>query len=619
MFDFVHRKKGVVQFILVLATLPFLFWGVESYRSDGEDHIAIVAGEKILRQELDQAMRNQQESMRGAGEDPSMLDNPEERAAVLKRLVQQRLLKQEAARIGLTVLDPQLVDLIQGIGAFQQDGAFSKNRYEELLRDQGMNPLVFEERVRQEMLQQQLIDAYTRNGFVPDTVAERVLSLSEEKREVSMIRIQPEQFLAQMRPDDAAIKSYYDLHQTEFQVPEQVRVEYLVLSLDELAKQIRVDADETRKYFEEQKDGFGRPEERQASHILISVATTASDAEKAAARAKSEQLLAQIKQTPQIFADLARQQSQDPGSAVKGGDLGFFGRGMMVKSFEDTVFQMKLEEVRGPIQTDFGFHIIKLSAIKPGVAVNFDDVKHQAEQELKKQKAEKTFGEMAEGFGNTVYEQSDSLQPAAEKFKLSVRQSDWISRKGGELPYLTNGKLLQAIFSEDAIKNKRNTEVVEVTPNTLVVARVLNHRPSSLRSMAAAKDEITMQVIQQQAAEAAIKDGREKLERLQKGESVMVAWGPTQQVSRQQSQGIENKILRAIFKAGSNALPSYNGEANTQGGFTLIRISRIAEPASADGVTRKAFGRQLQQLLTQEELSAALAGIRQRSDVTIKQ
>ncbi|MEI8385060.1 MAG: SurA N-terminal domain-containing protein [Nitrosomonadaceae bacterium] len=619
MFDFVHRKKGVVQFILVLATLPFLFWGVESYRSDGEDHIAIVAGEKILRQELDQAMRNQQESMRGAGEDASMLDNPEERAAVLKRLIQQRLLKQEAARTGLTVLDPQLVDLIQGIGAFQQDGAFSKKRYEELLRDQGMTPLVFEERVRQEMLQQQLIDAYTRNGFVPDTVAERVLRLSEEKREVSMVQIQPEQYVAQMRPDDSAIKSYYDLHQTEFQVPEQVRVEYLVLSLDELAKQIRVDANEIRKYFEEHKDGFGRQEERQASHILISVATTASDAEKAAARVKSEQLLAQIKQTPQIFADLARQQSQDPGSAAKGGDLGFFGRGMMVKSFEDAVFQMRPEEIRGPIQTDFGFHIIKLSAIKPGVAVNFDDVKNQVEQELKKQKAEKTFGEMAEGFGNTVYEQSDSLQPAAEKFKLSVRQSDWISRKGGELPYLTNGKLLQAIFSEDAIKNKRNTEAVEVTPNTLVVARVLNHRPSSLRSMAAAKDEITMQVIRQQAAEAAIKDGREKLERLQKGESVMVVWGPTQQVSRQQSQGINNKTLRAIFKAGSNVLPSYNGEVNTQGGFTLIRISRVTEQAPADGVTRKAFGKQLQQLLTQEELSAALAGIRQRSDVTIKQ
>ncbi len=616
MFDFVHKKKRVVQFILVLATLPFLFWGVESYRSDGEDQIALVAGEKIQRQELDQAMRNQQESMRGTGEDAP--DNPEVRSAVLDRLIQQRLLKQEAARIGLTVLDPQLVDVIQGIGAFQQDGAFSNKRYEELLREQGMTPVMFEARVRQEMQQQQLIDAYTRNGFVPDVVAERVMRLSEEQREVSLARIQPEQFLAQMMPDDAAIKSYYERHQAEFQVPEQVRVEYLVLSLDDLAKQMQVSADETRKYFEEHKDGFGQPEERQASHILISVPATASDADKAAARAKAEQLLAQVKQAPQSFADLARQHSQDPGSAAKGGDLGFFGRGMMVKTFEDAVFQMGLEEIRGPIQTDFGFHIIKLSAIKAGKAVSFDEVKNQVEQELKKQKAEKTFGEMAEGFGNMVYEQSDSLQPAAEKFGLSIRQSDWISRKGGELPHLTNGKLLQAIFSEDAIKNKRNTEVVEVTPNTLVVARVLNHRPAAMRSMAAAKDEITMLVIRQQAAEAAIKEGEEKLARLQKGETGMVAWGPVQQVSRQQPQGMDNETLRTIFKAKSTGLPSYAGVVNPQGGFTLLRISRVIESAPADEATRKAFGKQLQQLLTQEELAATLAGIRQRSDVTIK-
>ncbi len=616
MFDFVHKKKGVVQFILILATLPFLFWGVESYRSDGEDQVALVAGEKIQRQELDQAMRNQQESMRGSGEDAP--DNPEVRSAVLDRLIQQRLLKQEAARIGLTVLDPQLVDVIQGIGAFQQDGAFSNKRYEELLREQGMTPVVFEARVRQEMQQQQLIDAYTRNGFVPDAVAERVMRLSEEQREVSLARIQPEQFLAQVRPDDAAIKSYYERHQAEFQVPEQVRVEYLVLSLDDLAKQVQVNVDETRKYFEEHKDGFGQPEERQASHILISVSATASDADKTAARAKAEQLLAQVKQAPQSFADLAKQHSQDPGSAVKGGDLGFFGRGMMVKAFEDAVFQMKPEEIRGPIQTDFGFHIIKLSAIKAGKAVSFDEVKNQVEQELKKQKAEKTFGEMAEGFGNMVYEQSDSLQPAAEKFGLSIRQSDWISRKGGELPHLTNGRLLQAIFSEDAIKNKRNTEVVEVTPNTLVVARVLNHRPAAMRSMAAAKDEITMLVIRQQAAEAAIKEGEEKLARLQKGEAGMVAWGPVQQVSRQQPQGMDNETLRTIFKARSTGLPSYAGVANPQGGFTLLRISRVIELVPADKATRKAFGKQLQRLLTQEELAAALAGIRQRSDVTIK-
>lgn len=619
MFDFVHKKKLVVQFILALAALPFLFWGVESYQGDGEDYVALVAGEKIQRQELDQAMRNQQESMRGTlGEDATMQDSPEVRFAVLDRLIQQRLLKQEAGRIGLTILDPQLVGVIQDIAAFQQDGVFSNQRYEELLRDQGMTPLTFETRVRQEMLQQHLIDAYTRNSFVPDVVAERVMRLSEEQREVSLIQIRPEQFLSQIRPDDAAIKSYYDRHQAEFQVPEQARVEYLVLSLDDLAKQMQVSAEETSKYFDEHKDGFGQPEERQASHILIAVASTASDADKAAARAKAEQLLAQVKQAPQNFSDLAKRDSQDPGSAVKGGDLGFFGRGMMVKAFEDAVFQMKPEEILGPIQTDFGLHIIKLTAIKTGKAVNFDDVKTQVEQELKKQKAEKTFGEMADGFSNMVYEQSDSLQSAAEKFKLSIRQSDWVSKNVGEPPYLTNSKLLQAIFSEDAIKNKRNTEAIEVTPNTLVVARVLNHRQAAMRSLAAAKDEITMLVVRQQAAEAAVKEGREKLARLQKGENAIVSWGPIQQVSRQQPQGMDNETLRTIFKAGSTGLPSYTGVVNPQGGFTLVRISRITESAPADVAKRKVFGRQLQQLLTQEELAASLAGIRQRSEVTVK-
>ncbi len=619
MFDFVHKKKLVVQFILVLATLPFLFWGVESYQGDGEDYVALVAGEKIQRLELDQAMRNQQESMRGTlGEDATMQDSPEVRLAVLDRLIQQRLLKQEAGRIGLTILDPQLVGVIQDIAAFQQNGVFSNQRYEELLRDQGMTPLTFETRVRQELLQQQLIDAYTRNSFVPDVVAERVMRLSEEKREVSLIQIQPEQFLSQVRPDDVAIKSYYDRHQAEFQVPEQARVEYLVLSLDDLAKQMQVSTEETRKYFDEHKDELGQPEERQASHILIAAASTASDTDKAAARAKAEQLLAQVKQAPQNFADLAKRDSQDPGSAVKGGDLGFFGRGMMVKAFEDAVFQMKPEEIRGPIQTDFGFHIIKLTAIKTGKAVNFDDVKTQVEQDLKKQKAEKTFGEMADGLSNMVYEQSDSLQSAAEKFKLAIRQSDWVSRNGGEPPYLTNSKLLQAIFSEDAIKNKRNTEAIEVTPNTLVVARVVNHRQAAMRSLAAAKDEITMLVVRQQAAEAAIKEGREKLARLQKGENAIVSWGPIQQVSRQQPQGMDNETLRTIFKAGSTELPSYTGVVNPQGGFTLVRINRITESTPTDVAKHKAFGRQLQQLLTQEELAASLAGIRQRSEVTVK-
>ena len=623
MFDFVQKRKRAVQVIMVIATLPFLFWGIDSYRSpSGEDYVALVAGEKIHRQEFDQALRTQQETMRetmGDSFNVTMLDDPEVRIAVLEGLIQQRLLDREAARIGLTVLDSQLVEVIQAIPAFQQDGKFSIQLYKELLRNQGMTPVMLDSRVRQDMMRQQVIDAYTKNGFISDTVAKNIIRLSEEKREISRVQIQPEQFLSQIKPNNGAIKSYYDSHQTEYRQPEQVRVEYLVLSVDGLAKKVQVSTDETIRYFDEHKAEFGQVEERQASHILLSAPTTASDADKAAAHAKAEELLSQIKQSPESFADLARQYSQDAGSADKGGDLGgFFGRGTLDKAFEDEIFQMEVEEIRGPVQTDFGFHIIKLSAIKAGEIVNFDGVKNQVKEKLRKQKAGKEFGEMAEDFNNMVYEQSDRLQPAAEAFRLPIQQSGWISRKEGKPSYFTNESLLQAIFSEDSIKNKRNTEAIEVTPNTLISARVFDYRPAAMRSIAVVREEITRLVARQQATDRAVKEGREKLERLQKGEKNVVKWSPTLQVSRNDPQGLDHETLRSIFKARSTRLPVYTGIINPKGGFSLIRISDVIESAPPDEKKIKVFSRQMQQIFAQEELSSYLTAIKQRSDVTVR-
>jgi peptidyl-prolyl cis-trans isomerase D len=621
MFDFVHKRKRVVQVIMVIAVLPFLFWGIDSYRNtSGEDYVALISGEKIHRQEFDQALRTQQETMRetmGDSLDVTMLDDPKVRISVLEGLIQQRLLNREAARIGLAVLDSQLVEVIQDISVFQQDGKFSNQLYEELLRNQGMDAVMFESRVRQDMMRQQVVEAYTKNGFITDTVAKSIIRLSEEKREISIVQIQPEQFLTQIKPNNDAIKSYYDSHQAEFRQPEQVKVEYLVLSVDDLAKKVQVSADETIRYFDEHKAEFGQMEERRASHILLSAPTTASDADKAAARSRAEELLSQIKQAPQSFAELAKQYSQDPGTADKGGDLGFFGRGAMVKAFEDEIFQMELEEVRGPVQTEFGFHIIKLSAVKAGKIVNFDEVKDQVEEKLRKQKAGKEFGEMAEEFRNMVYEQSDSLQPAAEYFRLSIQQSGWVSRKEGKPPYFTNGKLLQAIFSEDSIENKRNTETIEVTQDTLISARVLDHRPAAMRSITVVREEITKLVARHQATDRAAKEGREKLERLLKGEKNVVEWSPTQQVSRNEPQGLDNEILRSIFMIQSTKLPAYTGIVNSQGGFSLIRISDVIEAAPPDEQKIKAFSRQLQQLFAQEELSSYLAAIKQRYDVKV--
>jgi peptidyl-prolyl cis-trans isomerase D len=622
MFDFVHQKKRIVQIILALAALPFLFWGIESYRSgEGDDYLALAAGEKIQRQEFDQALRNQQESMRatmGESFNDSVLENPEVKAAVLEGLIQQRLLKHEAARVGLAVPDLQLIEMIQNISAFQEDGNFSKQRYEELLRAQGMSPRTFEARVRQELMRQELIAPYAEHGFVPATAAVSVMRLSDEKREVSLARVSPEQFLSQAKPDDSAIKAYYDSHQAELQLPEQVKVEYAVLSQDELAKQIRISEDEVRKYFDEHKSEFGGTEERRASHILISAPSSASSEEKSAARTKAEQLLAQARQAPQKFSELAKQNSQDPGSAVQGGDLGFFVRNSLVKPFEDAVFQMKMDEISDVVETDYGFHIIKLTGIKEAKPTDLSEVKSRVEEELKNQKSAKSFAEMAESFSNMVYEQSDSLQPAAAKFNLQVQQSNWLTRNDTASPYFSNPRLMQAIFSEEAIKNKQNTEAIEVSPNTLVSARVIDHRPASVPPLAAVREKISGILARKAAEEAALKEGKEKLSQLQAGKTVSVNWEEAELISRIEPKGLDHETLRAVFTVEAESLPAYAGVVNNRGEYTLIRVSRVFEPPLPDPEQRKVFARQLQQVLSQEELSAYLGGVRKRYDVSVK-
>jgi peptidyl-prolyl cis-trans isomerase D len=621
MFDFVHRRKRIVQVIMVIATLPFLFWGIESYRNTGgEDYIAIISGEKIHRQEFDQALRDRYDVMRDSMGDSfniSMLDDPGVRVSVLEGLIQQRLLNIEAERLGLAISDSQLVEVLQGIPVFQQDGKFSNQLYKELLRNKGLDVVTFESNVRQDMMRQQVVDGYIKNGFISNTVAKNIIRLSEEKRKISSVQIRPEQFLSKIKPGDNEIKTYYVSNQTKFMQPEQIQVEYLVLSVDNLAKKIQVSSDETKKYFEKHKDEFGQIEERQASHILLSAPVTASDADKAAARSRAEELLSQIKQAPQSFAELAKKHSQDAGSAEKGGDLGFFGRGTMVKAFEDEVFQMEPEEIRGPVQTDFGFHIIKLSAIKAGENVNYDEVKDEVEKKLRRKKSSKDFGEKAEKFRNIVYEESDSLQPAAEALKLSIQRSDWTSRVGGKSPYFTNVKLLQAMFSEDSIKNRRNSEVIEITPDTLISARVLVHKPAAMRSIDEVREEIFGILAREQASKQAVKEGREKLGQLHKGEKDIVKWGPDETVSRNDPQGLEEEVLRTVFKATPFNLPAYTGVTNSQGGFSLIRINNVIEAVLPDEEKVKVFSRQLQQLYAQEELSSFLAAIKQRSDVTV--
>ncbi len=624
MFEFVNRKKRVVQVIMGLAVLPFLFWGIESYRNvGGEGFVAVVDGEEIYRREYEQALRDHHERMRsmlGANFDSSMMDNFEVRNSVLERLIQQRLLQREAVNNGFVVLDSQVIKTIREVPAFQKENKFSKQQYEDLLRAQGLTPAVFESRVRQELLLQHLLDGYSENGFVPKIVAEKVRYLSTTQREINQFQIDPEQFMTQVAPDEATIASYYEKHQADFDLPERARVEYLVLSIDEMAKQETVNEEAVNNYFSEHQSEFGQPEERKASHVLISVATDATDAEKQQVREKAESLLAQVKQDPQQFAVIAKEFSNDPGSAAQGGDLGFFGRGVMVKAFEDKIFSMQVNEISDLVETDFGLHIIQLTDVKEAKQPDLNEVREQIENKLKLQAASNAFGETAEDFRNVVYEQSDTLQAAANKFGLSVQESDWISRNNVDPIILANDKLMTAIFSDDVIKNQRNTEAIEVKPDTFVAARVVDHKPATSQSQSVVEDQIVAILKKKMAEEKAIEEGKSKLAILQeKGDEAGVTWSEAKQISYMQSQGLDHEVLRAIFRAETKVLPIYLGTINPTGGYDLIRINKVIDPEAADDAAMASFGGQLQQMITQEEMFSYLSLLRKKYEVKVKQ
>jgi peptidyl-prolyl cis-trans isomerase D len=621
MFDFVHEKKRVVQFVLLLIILPFAFWGVDSYRkSGGGESLASVNGDKVTPQEFDNAVRQQEQRMRemaGPSFDQTIFDKPEIKHQILEGLVTQHLLGTEAHKTGLTVTDEQLAEVIAGIGAFQKDGKFDKQQYETVLSAQNLSPPLFEAKVRQQLSSRELTDAYTQNGFASSLVVDNLIRLNEQQRVVSLVKFDLESLTKQVKVDAAAIDDYYKKNQSEFKTPERAKVEYVVFSSEALLPQIAVDDAEISKYFEEHQTEFSTQEQRQASHILISVSAQASDAEKKAAKEKAEQVLAKVKQSPGSFAALAKQYSQDPGSAANGGDLGTFGRGTMVKPFEDAVYKLKVGETSDLVQSDFGFHIIKLTAIKAGKTQSLAEVKGFIGQRLKTQKASDKFAELAEKFSNTVYEQSDSLKPAADLVKVPVQQAGWLI-KGPATGGVWTDKAIQAVFADDVLKNKRNTSAVEVAPNTLLSARVVEYQAASVRPLAEVSAAIQNKLQHQQALDLLAKQGGELLGHLQKGEKAKVTWQPVQTITRAQHAGLDGELTQLVFRVNAAKLPAYVGIPQAQNGFALVRVDAVKDPAAIDDVKRNRYLQQIRQITGEELLQSFLADSKTHADIKIQ-
>ncbi len=619
MFDFVTQHKRLLQFVLVLVIVPpFALWGIDSYLRGGvrAGEVADVDGQKILEQEFAEAIRQQQDRMRemlGRNYDPAMFDSPSIRAEVLEGMISQRLLMQHAVRNRLNVSDELLVETITGIPAFQVEGKFSRERYDTALRNERMSSETFDAALRRDLLVQQLSGALSDSGFASRVAAHEVARLRAQQREVAEYRIQADSTRAKITPE--AARAFYDANPARFMVPEEVQVEYVALSTEALLAAEKIGADEIKAYYDSNISKYGEPEQRRASHILISIKSGAGDTGKARARERAAQLLAQLRKSPEAFADLAKKNSEDPGSAAQGGDLGFFARGMMVRPFEDAAFRLKLNQISDLVESDFGFHIIKLTGIRAGKMRSMEQARSEIELELKKQRAGRRFAEAADAFSNLVYEQADSLAPAAERFKLSIQRAQGVTRQSVGVPVLSHPKLLAALFADDSIKNRRNTEAIETAPGTLVSARVVDHKAATRRPFDEVRAEIGKQLAQQEALAAARKQGMERLEELKGGKGSAARFSAPKLVSRDQPKDIGAEALSQIFRLDASKLPVYAG-SESRDGYTIYRVSRVID-VNPDEARERGVQSELGRASGQQEFKAFLDGLRAKASVQI--
>ena len=585
MFDFIRKHTKITMGLLFLLIVPsFVLFGLDGY-SQSKDKSPVVAkvdGQTILQTEWDRAHLREVDRIKASmpSMDAKLLDSPEAKYATLERLVRERVLAAAAAKANLGASDQKLARDLQGnpeIASLRRaDGTLDMERYRQLLASQGMSPEMFEANVRADLSIRQVLAGVTSSGFASQASADTALNAYFEKREIQIKRFTTAEYAAKLAPTDADLEQFYSANAKLFQAPEQANIEYVLFDVESIKKNIVIEPAELKAYYDQNAQRLGAKEERRASHILITTDKTAPEAERTKAKAKAVELAALVKKSPDTFADVARKNSQDPGSASAGGDLDFFAREAMVKPFSDAAFAMKKGEVSDVVESDFGFHIIKLTEIKEAKQRTFEEMKPELEADVKKQQAQKKFTESAEGFTNAVYEQADSLKPTADRLKLEVRTATGITRKPspGVTGALANAKFINAIFAPDTIEKKRNTEAVEIGSNQLVSGRITQYTPARTLPLAEVKDNVRQRWLAQRGAEEAKKDGIAKLAAW-KLDSAAVVWPETMAVSRDQPQKQSAQVVDAALRADGAALPALVGIDLGAQGYAIVKVAKV--------------------------------------------
>jgi peptidyl-prolyl cis-trans isomerase D len=629
MFDFVRKHTRIIAIpLFLLIIVAFVMVGINGYKgmSAGGPTVAKVGSTNITQEEWDFAHKNEVDRLRASvpNLDAKLLDSPEARYATLERMVRDRVMAEAVKDAHLTATDARLARELQQnptiAGLRKPDGTLDIERYRQLAASQGLTPEGFEARVRNDLSLMQVEAGLTSTAFSSAAVASVALNAFFERREVQIARFTPADFASKVNPTDSDIEAFYQANQPLFQSTEAATVEYVVLDLDAIKKSITVNEADLKSYYEQNSARLSSKEERRASHILINAPKDMPAADRQKAKEKAQALLEQARKAPNSFADLAKKNSQDTGSAPNGGDLDFFARGAMVKPFEDAVFAMKKGDVSDLVESDFGFHIIKLTDIKAPKQPSFEELRTGLESELRTQQAQRKFAEVAEAFTNGVYEQSDSLKPVAERLKLEVKSAANLQRSPaqGATGVLASPKLLAAIFSPDSVEKKRNTEAIETGANQLTSARVVNYSPARTLPLAEVRAKVRESLVASRSVELAHKEGADKLAAWKANPAAANMPAAIQTVSREPGQAVKGALLEAALRADPANLPNLVGVDLGAQGYAVVRVNKILpRNAPAENVAKQEIN-QYAQWMANAEAQAYYQSLKARFKVQMK-
>ena len=583
MFEFVRRNTRILQLILVLLILPsFVLVGMEGYSqfTDGAGTVAKVGKQKVSQQEWDNAHRNFVERQRSQRPDLdiSLFDQPEVKQQSLDALIREYVLLMAANDQHLTVPAGRIMRIFANDPQFaalrNPDGTVNKA----LLEARGMSPLQLETMLRQELTVAQVLGGVQMSSHGAQQSTRAAVDALFQVRDVQWVKFEPKAYMAQLNPTAEQLQAFYKdpANAAWLTTPEQADVQYVVLDLDTLKARVSVSDDELRRSYKENIQRYSTPEERRASHILIKAEASASADEKKAARAKAEQLLAQLQKNPAQFAELARKNSDDPGSGANGGDLDFFARGDMVKPFEEAAYGLKPGQISGLVESEFGFHIIQLTGVRGGETKPFEAVRAEIEDDARKQLAQRQYAEAAEKFTNMVYEQSDSLQPVADELKLPVQTANGVLRQPGSKDQgdLSNRRLLDTLFDATNRSKGHNTEAVEVGTNKLVSARIVKYRPAALMPFDQAQAQVRERWMTAQALKAARADAEQKMA-LWKQSPDKAALPAAVQMSRRTVFAQPAAVLDAALRVPEAQLPAWTVVSLGDEGVALLKVNKV--------------------------------------------